>query len=814
MTTRKNIITACFVALLALGLAACGGSSSRPTVEPPGEQDDLTAAREAAMTAAEAAKTAWQAARDAFAGLAGMQAHNPMAYAQAQNALSDAMTAYETAKAAAEAAVAAATSAEARRQQGIAVAEQAKAEAANAEAMRYAALVMASMPPTPTDRSPSFGAMAGEARTWNDAEPVNLTVPAAEGGDGTLSYSATGLPAGVSFDPLTRTLSGTPAIGSGTITITVTDMDADGDHDTDTYTIAWVVRPGLMLGSGLHPSDTPPVYAETASSTLARLVADGANSFSPLSAAITRDFGAGATTVSSAGPHVKDIRGDGANGFHVTFVAEDGEEVAVHFTAADLEDQYSYAVTDDEGDQYWLWTYTANRATGRNDFRYLEVDGASGVGAQRFWFVFGTRTPAPALANGRASYEGRFRADSYRADNPSSAQRQRLWGDMRIVANFDLGSLEGDIDGIQGTKPGAPSSSRTSWPTSSFRIRGGKIVNGQFTATLTGHDSDPNTSFGQSVSGYVGALLGEFYGPSAEEVGAVLTATRDAADDTHDRVLQGHVAGARTLDFFADTEPFSTGVDRHDYATTPRITSQDADNRVTAITGVARDAGLEYTITYLVDGDSRVVTLGPEDLDGLQSVDAPGHYYRRDGSVSHYFNPSEGAYSFLGWWFYTDFGDSTAESPESSTAGHVVAGLRTAPADMPEAGGATYTGRAWAYGWEPRPANPSVFAATEYRGTLNLSANFAAGSIAGEIDDLESRTGGGGVDYSSISGRFAIHNGRIRENELSGDLSGLGYRGGIRGAFYGPQAAEAAGVFEATDTTGKLLHGGFRSDKQ
>ena len=97
---------------------------------------------------------------------------------------------------------------------------------------------------------------------------------------------------------------------------------------------------------------------------------------------------------------------------------------------------------------------------------------------------------------------------------------------------------------------------------------------------------------------------------------------------------------------------------------------------------------------------------------------------------------------------------------------------------------------------------------------MNLSANFAAGSISGEIGSLESRVGGAGVAHSSVSGRFAIENGRIRENELSGDLSGLGYRGGIRGAFYGPQAAEAAGVFEATNPTGNLLHGGFMSDKQ
>ena len=473
--------------------------------------------------------------------------------------------------------------------------------------------------------------------------------------------------------------------------------------------------PSPQSGPGLTMSEAGTTFAD--GRTLTSHLAGGASPFAPLSAVLTRDFGASTTDVAPAGPHVKNIRGDGANGLHVTFIVENGEEAAIHFTAADFDaDEESYLVTDGEGAEYWLWTYTGDLATGRRDFRYLDVDAASGggLGPQRFWFVFGTRTPASTLREGRASYEGRFRADSYRADNPSTEQRQRLYGDMRIVANFDLGSLEGDIDGVRGTDPGAPSSSRTSWPTSSFRIRDGRIVNGQFTATLTGHDSDPSASLGRSVAGYVGALLGQLYGPGAEEVGAVLTATRDAADDTHDRVLQGHIAGTRTLDIF-DTEPLSTGVDRHDYSTSPRITSQDAANRVTAITEVDRDTGTEYTITYLVDGESRAVKLGPGDLDGLQSVDAPGHYYRRDGSVSHYFNPQEGTYSLLGWWFFTDFGDSTEESPEFSTAGHVVAGLRTAPADMPKAGGATYAGRAWAYAWEPRPASASVFAATPHR---------------------------------------------------------------------------------------------------
>jgi len=662
----------------------------------------------------------------------------------------------------------------------------------------------------PADTAPSFSAMAGAAQTWTDEGAVSLSIPAATGGDGALSYVAAGLPAGILFDPASRTLSGTPEeVGSGTITITVTDTDADGDHDTDTYTIAWVVRPGsLVLGSGLHPSDAPPVYAETASSNLARLVADGANSFSPLSAAITRDWDAGSTTVSSAGPHIKDIRGDGANGFHVTFVAEDGEEVAVHFTAADLEDQWTYAVTDDAGDQYWLWTYTGDRSTGRSGFRYLEVDGASGVGSQRFWFVFGARTPQSALPEGSAVYSGRFRGDSFRADNPSTELRQRLYGEMRIVANFDLGTLEGDVRSIQGTEPGAPSSSRTSWPTSSFTITDGRIVNGQFTATITGHDSDSSVSLAESVAGYVGSLLGELYGPGAEEIGAVFTATRDADEDEHDRVLQGHLAGQRSLGAYSDTEPFSTGVDRHDYSTSPRIVSQDANNRVTSI--AADDEG-GYTITYLVDGESRTVSFEQADF----GTTFPNAYYRRDGVAGYYFDVIDEGYSYvrLGYWSYGRYSDDESSAPEFATLGTVVHGLRTKPDEMPASGGATYSGDIWADSWASRPENASLNAQTRYRGALSLTADFAAGSIAGEIDELVRRAPGE-TDYSATSGRFVIDNGSISGNELSGDLSGLGYSGTVDGSFYGPAAAEVGGVMRATDANSNMLHGIFRGRQE
>lgn len=64
-------------------------------------------------------------------------------------------------------------------------------------------------------------------------------------------------------------------------------------------------------------------------------------------------------------------------------------------------------------------------------------------------------------------------------------------------------------------------------------IHDGKIMDGQFAAKLTGMDSDANAPMDMTVSGYEGGILGEFYGPAAEEVGGVWNASRE------DRVMAG-----------------------------------------------------------------------------------------------------------------------------------------------------------------------------------------------------------------------------------------------------------------------------------
>ena len=73
---------------------------------------------------------------------------------------------------------------------------------------------------------PSFGTSTVPAQAWTAGKAiVPFTLPSATGGDGTLSYGASGLPAGIAVSP-ELTVSGTPgSTGGGTAALTARDAD-------------------------------------------------------------------------------------------------------------------------------------------------------------------------------------------------------------------------------------------------------------------------------------------------------------------------------------------------------------------------------------------------------------------------------------------------------------------------------------------------------------------------------------------------------------------------------------------------------------
>ncbi len=95
--------------------------------------------------------------------------------------------------------------------------------------------------------APTFAVATIEDKIFPQGVPVDLTLPEATGGELTITYSLTGLngallPLGLSFDPSTRKITGTPTAITPTTTYTykVVDGDddtADTDIDSRTFTI-------------------------------------------------------------------------------------------------------------------------------------------------------------------------------------------------------------------------------------------------------------------------------------------------------------------------------------------------------------------------------------------------------------------------------------------------------------------------------------------------------------------------------------------------------------------------------------------------
>ena len=90
------------------------------------------------------------------------------------------------------------------------------------------------------------GEIEDQAYTAGTAIPA-LQLPEATGGEGEITYSVSELPAGLSFDAATRTISGTPeAATDGAVEVTYTAQDSTGAAATLTFSIT--VNPPLSFG--------------------------------------------------------------------------------------------------------------------------------------------------------------------------------------------------------------------------------------------------------------------------------------------------------------------------------------------------------------------------------------------------------------------------------------------------------------------------------------------------------------------------------------------------------------------------------------
>ena len=150
---------------------------------------------------------------------------------------------------------------------------------------------------------------------------------------------------------------------------------------------------------------------------------------------------------------------------------------------------------------------------------------------------------------------------------------------------------------------------------------------------------------------------------------------------------------------------------------------------------------------------------------------------------------------------------------------------RTPDSAMPTSGTATYDGRMEALEAFPsdecRGVPVRIRVCTFYFGDVTLTADFANArtwQVKLYQSSAKSRAGNYGL-YSQVSGG-ATFNADINGNGMTADnLTGIGalsgyQNGNVRGAFFGPSAEEAAGVFDAQDqTANKVLTGWFGTAK-
>ena len=249
--------------------------------------------------------------------------------------------------------------------------------------------------------------------------------------------------------------------------------------------------------------------------------------------------------------YVKSVSSDGEGGFHVSYVI-DGEETLVHFEA----DQYRPAPNFDfqnlmEDTGFWVWSWTdsftgdpndPDRTDGSTFFDYFDFHGWAYEGAgegRRGSLAYGARTMPDNLPMGNATYEGYMVAGRWNADNPNWGSHVYLEGDLTLEANLDDMEISGRIDGLR--IPSWWTDSGEAEPldaSNSIDIASTAIDQARFNADWIGNgpmDVAPNETF----HGFTGTILGEFYGPAAEEVGGVLSGSRAAMGTTSEQFLVG-----------------------------------------------------------------------------------------------------------------------------------------------------------------------------------------------------------------------------------------------------------------------------------
>ncbi len=205
------------------------------------------------------------------------------------------------------------------------------------------------------DAAPDFGSASVANQSWRRYKALTaFTLPAATGGNGTLTYTLSpALPAGVARDASHR-ISGTPSVALDATTYTWTATDRDGDRAEITFTIT-VADNSLPAFTGLEPMS----HVWTRYKSVSGLLPVAIGGDAPLSYTLSPILPAG--TMRSASPRAGQGPGE-------PLVDTHNRTLSGTPSAAMARTSYAWTATDADGDQaVWNFTITV-RDNGRPDF--------------------------------------------------------------------------------------------------------------------------------------------------------------------------------------------------------------------------------------------------------------------------------------------------------------------------------------------------------------------------------------------------------------------------------------------------------------
>ena len=589
----------------------------------------------------------------------------------------------------------------------------------------------------------------------------------------------------------------------------------------------YVLEPNGLIAS----THMPEVFANSDADTLRNLLPTGTTVFAPLTSAINLNFvdpdPDTVTKPEEGAAYLRSIASDGMGGFHVTYVIE-REEIAIHFEASDyIASEFNFRKEPETGVFYYLWSNTdsfnqppRDRGTSYRDYSDgvgWSVTSFDGVNNDyRGYGTFGVRTALENLPMSRAAYVGGLYAELWNGNDATrSTSRSRVLGNMVLEADFDDSKISGVAHALRVRAPDASQYERLA-DGNTIDISDGRIAEGRFTAQLAGQDTNTGSTAEDSMRGFEGTVLGEFYGPAAEEVGGVLSGSRPATATTPEQHIVGRIYGDQHNPTVPEGDLSGLSVAADINYSDSTVRPAGAANRVTAIEG---DGAAGFYVTYQVDGvDSRI------HLDLRDHASHPWFgrsYHERNGDHAYFLfdrsrsfsdDPEFSYFNINGWavWDYAADGNVPG-----IRYGYATSGVPTEAADLP-AGTASYAGR---MGAQSRPPDNTAESAISYvRGSLALTADFGASTVNGMIDRIELQSPGQSA-YGATNGQWMIGNGAIAGSRLTADLTGTqdhaDFNGAMTGQFFGPAAAEVGGVMQGTRTgDNSVVYGYFGGNKQ